>query len=250
MVDVVLEKFDGSDALIFTMTFTVFDTWGGNATFPVVANPIPQEGSEDRILIKIMGNSTDTKYSWNMKDEDTTIVTGVGDPVVKTVPEQIAFWLSNMRPISISDKFVLTFNFTDPLVFNGVVSNFKWDMSSNAPVTAKCSFQFMEGNVIVDDNYEKDTPSPPLNVVLSSPSAGELKNDWVKEENPGSSDVGAYLFLYRIVGVEKWEVITIDDLLRTHTKTGLATGNYESVMIAKNLQGAGLSSKIKTQAVA
>ena len=50
----------------FTMTFNTFLSWGGIAEFPVIANPIPQETAEGQILLKIMGNSSSTKFGWMM----------------------------------------------------------------------------------------------------------------------------------------------------------------------------------------
>lgn len=249
MVSATLTKTE-SGGNTYTMTFNTMLTWGGNAVFPVVASPLPQEDSDKQILLKIMGNSTDTKYGWIMKDEATTVVTGTGSPNIKTVPEQIAFWLSTMRPKLLTDQFTLTFNFTAPLIFEGLLSNFKWDMSGDAPVSANCSFQFLQGDVIATDTYETDTPSPPLNVVADSPSAGNLRQTWEKPLNKGTSDIGAYVFVWREVGSQPWLSTSVSS--GTFTKTQAVTGgkSYQCAVLAENVQGTGESNKAQIVAVA
>lgn len=249
MVTVTLTKTEQAGNT-YTLTFNNLRAWGGNANFPVIANPLPQEDADRQILLKIMGNSVDTKYSWVMKDESSTVFTGTGNPDIKLVEEQIAYWLSTFRPQYIDDKYTLTFNFTQPITLEGVISNFQWNMSGDAPVSAECSFQFLQGDVIASGTYEVDTPSVPLNVVASSPASGQLKQDWVEPENVGSSAITSYMFQYRLKGTQTWNQVQQSSATFTYTKTGLASGTYECNILPENAQGFGQPSVPKDVVVA
>ena len=247
MVNVTLEKLKNDESVEYTMTFNSFTAWGGSAEFPVIANPIPRETAEGQILLKIMGNSTASKFSWIMKDKAVGVVTDdMGAEIVttRTVPEQIEFWLKFMRPQFIDESYRLTINFTTPRVFIGVVSQFKWDMVWGESVTARCSLQFMEGTVIANGTRETDTPSPPLGVTASSPLAGQLQQTWLASENIGTSAIINWLFEYIKVGNQSVISEVIAPATFTFTKTGLLAGTYLCNVVGKNDSGRGLASPI------
>ena len=75
MVTLTLEKLDGNKNTVYTWTFTNFNMWGLTLGFPIVDVPLPQEDQKERILMKLMGNTSDTKFSWTVKDETSSQVT-------------------------------------------------------------------------------------------------------------------------------------------------------------------------------
>lgn len=249
MVTLTLEKLDGSLNTVFTWTFNNFKIWGIIIGFPIVDVPLPQEDQQERILMKLMGNTSDTKFSWVLKDETVTQVTGVGDPDIKTLDQQIDFWRSNMRPVSIIDSYRFTINFPTPVVFLGSINSVRFDMSDGSPVSMTGTFNFMEGTVN-GGVFESDPPSPPNNVTVGSPSAGQLRMDWSASTDPGANVVNLWKFEYRLLGVAEWSVrdVAVGDF--DDTATGLAGGTYQARMRAANTSGVGQPSPTLSQVVA
>ncbi len=247
MVTITLEKLDGSGNTLFTWTFANFKLWGLILGFPIVDVPLPQEDQQERILMKLMGNTSDTKFSWTVKDEDSSQVTEVGD--IDTLDKQIDFWRSSMRPVSIIDSYKFTINFPTPVSFLGTINSVRFDMADNSPVSMTGTFNFMEGKVN-GGVFENDPPSPPLNVVASSPSSGELRMDWSSSQDPGSSNVSLWKFEYRLQGSATWITRDVASIDFDDTVTGLSAGTYEARMRGANTGGIGQASPTQTQVVA
>jgi hypothetical protein len=246
MVTVTLEKLDENRTVLETMTFLNFKTWGITLGFPIVDVPLPQEDQKERILLKLLGNTSDTKFSWTVKDEVVTVVAGRD---IKTMDQQIDFWRAIFRPTSIIDNYRFTINFPTPVVFEGTMNSVRFDMTDGSPVSMTGSFNFMEGKVN-GGVFEQDPPSPPKNVTVSSPGAGDLKQDWSASGDPGNSSVSFWNFEYRLEGSATWTVISVAVGNFTHTKTGLATGTYQTRMRGANTAGDGQPSPTLLQAVA
>lgn len=246
MVTVTLEKLDENGTTLETMTFFNFKLWGIVLGFPVVDVPLPQEDQKERILLKLLGNTSDSKFSWIVKDEPVTVVL---DADIKTIDEQIEFWRSTMRPISIIDNYRFTINFSVPVIFEGTMNSVRFDMTEGSPVSMTGHFNFMEGKVN-GGVFEQDPPSPPRNVTVSSGGAGELQQDWSASTDPGNSSVSFWDFEYRLEFSATWIVISVAVGNFTHTKTGLPSGTYEARMRGANQAGDGQPSPILKQVVA
>jgi hypothetical protein len=246
MVTLTLEKLDGNLNTVYTWTFSNFKLWGLTLGFPIVDVPLPQEDQQERILMKLMGNTSDTKFSWTVKDETVSQVTEVSG--IDTLDKQIDFWRSNMRPVSIEDSYIFTINFPTPVSFKGTINSVRYDMSDSSPVSMTGTFNFMEGTVN-GGVFESDPPSPPLNVVASSPAAGQLRQDWDAGQDPGSGAVSLWKFEYRVFGNATWIVVDVASTNFDHTKTGLAAELYECRMRGANGFGDGQPSPTSSQVV-
>lgn len=249
MVTVTLEKLDVNGDTVFTYTFTNFKLWTVDLGFPIVDVPLPQEDQTQRILLKLMGNTSDTKFSWMLYDDKdgNSVVTEVGG--ISTVDKMIDFWRSSMRPISIEDQYRFIINFPTPIQFLGTIDRVKFHMTDGSPVALEGTFNFMEGTVN-GGVFEQDPPSPPNNVTVESGSAGELQQDWTASTDPGSSSIDFWKFEYRLQGSATWIVVDVASGTFTNTKTSLATGTYEARMRGANIAGDGQPSPTLLQAVA
>lgn len=250
MVTVKLEKLDENGNTVYTYTFLNFKLWSIDLGFPIVDIPLPQEDADQRILLKLMGNTSDTKFSWIVKDVGAGGVSAVTEVAgITTVDKMIDFWRAKMRPVSIVDRYRFTINFPTPVVFEGTMNSVKFSMTDGSPVSMEGTFNFMEGTVS-GGVFETDPPSPPQDVVASSPAAGQLKQDWAASKDPGSSAVDYWKFEYRLQGSATWTVISEASTNFTHTKTGLASGTYETRMRGANQAGDGQPSPVSTTVVA
>lgn len=222
MTNIILQKLDKDGNAQYTYNFNTFKTFDYDLNFPVSAMPLPQEDTTEQILIKVEGNSSVLKFSWILKNETATIVTGTGNPVIKTIGQQMDFWRNIMRPIDIETKYALTIPYNDGVtvssLFLGTISNVHFSMTDGTPVTMVGNFEFLEGRVI-SGGYESDNPSPPQNITISSPGAGQFTVNWTASKNPGSSAVLSWIVQYALIG-------------STFTNVGVAVGTF-----TKNVSG-------------
>lgn len=250
MVTVTLKKLDVNGNTVYTYTFDNFKMWDITLGFPVVDVPLPQEDQQERILLKLMGNTSDTKFSWTVKDvsgaSPASVVSEVGG--ITTVDKMLDFWRSNMRPQTIEDQYEFIINFPTPVTFKGTIDNVKFNMTDGSPVSLQGSFNFLEGKVN-GGIYETDPPSPPNNVVGSSPSAGNLKQDWTASTDPGSGSVDFWKFEYRLQGAATWSVTDVASTNFTWTENVGTGGTYECRMRGSNIAGDGQPSPIQTVVV-
>ncbi len=254
MVTVVLKKLDENDNVLHQYTFTNFKLWTLDLGFPIVDVPLPQEDQTERILLKLMGNTSDTKFSWMVYDTEdgiSVVLDAGGTPKlgISTVDKMIDFWRSTMRPKSIVDRFEFIINFPTPIIFKGTINQVKFHMTDGSPVALEGSFNFMEGKVN-GGVFESDPPSPPNDVTSSSPGSGDLRMDWAASTDPGNGSINFWKFEYRIQGSASWTVISVASNDFDHTKTGLSADTYECRMRGNNIAGDGQPSPTLTQVVA
>jgi len=162
-----------NDASIYEIR--TFDDINIAKNTPISPMPLPEEDSEENMLIKIEGNSTTMNMSWRLIDySDGEEPAGSGNiewddglkkfkietpnTEVRSVWNQIKF-LEGFVPNNLSDFYSIEFFDTDKHPANGEVGepiysmdglfqsiNFRTD--SGSPINWTVSFDFIQGNVI------------------------------------------------------------------------------------------------------
>jgi len=171
-----------------------------NINTPVSPMPIPEEDSSENVLIKIEGNSSAMDLGWIVKDGAVDLESVV--PIAtKTVSEQLKFFKNIFRPQSIDDSYQLVLQFGDTpnadedITFKGTFSQFKFTMTDPSLLTFNASCKFLEGDVVL--LFEVDVSSPPLNLVVTSPSTGTINADWEAPDDSGESNIIDYNIYFR-----------------------------------------------------
>src|SRR3990167_3215475 len=248
MVNATLYKLDANGNVVYTMTLPNMKLFNISLNFPVVATPLPQEDQSKQILLKLEGNSSAVKWSWTLKDESTSVVDEVAG--ITTIDKQVEFWRQYMRPVDITDSYILNVGFPNidgGMQFEGTISNANFDMNDSATNSFIGHFDFMEGEVN-GGIYELDTPSAPVNLVPSSAGAGQFTITWETATDAGSAAINLWKVQYAIAG-QSWKSVDVAAGTFTKTVTGLASGTYFIRVVGANTYGNGTPSVQKTQVV-
>jgi len=148
----------------------------------------------------------------------------------------LSYSFSSFQSISIEDSFQIVYDYpTDPIVFSGVFLGVNFAATMGEPVTWTARAKFIQGTSI--SIYELDTPTPPLNLELDSPSPGTIDVDWDDPITSGSNPLTGFRVEYAILG---GAFVNIDlGLVNSTTIVGLAPGTYNVRVIAKSSLGLG-----------
>jgi hypothetical protein len=134
-----------------TLTITNFDTLDFALRTPVGGFPIPELRDTCNILVKSEGNELTISLSFTMKEEGTSIFTPGGSHAaqsIKTVQEQLDFWLNTFQPNSIEDGYVIT---VDGITRLGVVRNIQISKQAGGPTLYNVKLDFIAGNVVAGE---------------------------------------------------------------------------------------------------
>jgi len=134
-----------------TVTITNFDTLDFALRSPVGGFPIPELRDTCNILVKSEGNELIISLSFTMKEESTSIFTPGGSHAaqnIKTVQEQLDFWLNTFQPNSIEDSYIIT---VDGITRLGVVRNTQISKQSGGPTLYNVKLDFIAGNVVAGE---------------------------------------------------------------------------------------------------
>lgn len=235
MVEVFLIKNDSNGDPLFKFKITNFSTANINPEWPVTPAPLPEEGSDQNVLIKLSGNTLKSGISWTLKDHTTNqeVLAGIN---TKTVQQQINFFTNLFQPQSIEDSFQFVFDYpTDPIVYNGFIPAVVFTASNPQNLTWTARAKFLQGTVIAI--YELDTPTAPLNIALSNPSTGDLKVDWTTPADAGTNPITGYRVQYALLG-SGFTNVDLGVVLTT-TVSSLAAGTYNVRVLAKSSLGFG-----------
>jgi len=228
MVDMFLIKFDSDGNEQFKYLLGNFEGFTYDINSPVTPAPLPEEDSDENILIKIEGNSSILKLRWKIHDTTTNREQLV--PVAtKTVPENILFFKNLFRPVSINDSYSLLFDFpVTPITWFGTISQIRMSTIAGEPVTMNASTNFLEGTIIA--LYDIDVPSQPTNFSATSTIAGEIFLSWSTPFDEGSSSITGYRIQFAKLG----ENFTDKDVgvVTSDTLTGLDSAQIYVVRIA------------------
>ena len=143
---------------------------------PVSPMPLPEEGADDNILVKIEGNSATMSLNWVIKNETTTPVTVTesgGASGVLTALQQVGYFTNepgegSFQPHSIEDNYRIQLKDGSTVIWEklGFFTKFTFSMQGNSPVIFNATASFIVGDVIT--SYEAKEPEPPTALVLSS----------------------------------------------------------------------------------
>lgn len=228
MVDMFLIKFDSDGNEQFKYLLGNFEGFTYDINSPVTPAPLPEEDSDENILIKIEGNSSIIKLRWKVHDT-TTDREQLVPVATKTVPENMLFFKNLFRAVSINDSYSLLINFpVTPIVWFGTISQIHMNTTKGEPVTLDLSTNFLEGTVIA--LYDIDIPSEPINFVATSTVAGEIFSSWSTPFDEGSSAITGYRIQFAKLG----EDFTNKDLgvVTSDTLTGLDSAQIYVIRIA------------------
>lgn len=233
---------------------------------PVSPAPLPEEDSDENILLKIEGNSSQISLAWKIKDESLNrLITnnsesGDGDYYfpsngsTKTVQEQVHFIRKFFRAASIDDAYQLEVEYdsSDPsknLIFLGTFSQFHFDTAELETLTLNATCKFLEGNV--QALYELDVASPPQNFVASSSTSQTLTYNWDVPLTSGSSAITGYNLYYAKLGQSYQKYFhnsTSTSKTISDTDTGVnidANTEYRTYLKAITLVGEGQPSRVR-----
>ena len=233
----------------WTYTLPNFKSIAYDMNTPVSPMPMPEEDASENILVKIEGNSSKLTVNWVIKDMGTvTTVTKTAKPTNEvpiptptnysassTIRDQIEWFKEEFRPSSVSSAYELIVrldpaDITKDIVFPGTFSGFNFSMQSPSILTFNASAKFMEGSVAT--LYEVDTSSAPLNLILTTPTAGQINASWTAPSDPGASAISQYRVSYRKWNAgQGWSSASTSNatpsLVDISGSANLSTGTYE-----------------------
>ncbi len=249
---------------LFVYELGNFKRFSYDINSPVSPAPLPEEDSNENILLKIEGNSSQITVAWKIKDETTNrlitnaSVSGDGDNYfpssgsTKTIQEQVHFIRKFLRAASIDDSYELKLEYdsSDPtknLTWRGTFTQFHFDTAEVETLTLNANFKFLEGNV--QSMYELDASSPPQNFVISSASSGTLTYTWDAPLSSGSSSTITGYNLYYSSNGTTYQKYFHNATSSPKTISSLSTGTYSTYMTAITSVGEGQPSTLKSIAV-
>lgn len=238
MVEIFLIKNDSSGDELYRFQITNYSNISISSDWPITPAPLPEEGSDQNVLVKLIGNMLQTNVSWTLKDysENQEIKAGIA---TKTVQQQINFFNNLFQAQSIEDSFRIIFNYpTDPIFYDGFITGVKFNTTQPNVLTWTARATFLQGKVIAI--YELDTPTAPLNLALSNPSSGQIQVNWSTPADSGTNPITGYRVQYTIQG---GNFIDVDlGIVFTTTIMGLSAGTYNVRVLAKSSLGFGARS--------
>ena len=216
---------------------------------PVSPAPLPEEDSEEAILIKIEGNSSTIKLGWKLMDEPTTRLVEnnsnssdhggedirlhfTGTANVKTVQEQIDFIRNYLRAKSVNDAFELIIEYDGTsstyqqknLIFQGTFSQFHFDTADGENLTFNASCTFLEGTVATV--FEQDGSSQPNNLAGTGGS-GSMSLSWDAPLQAGASSLNDYYIYYKdISATGGYTQVKMGNVNTTKVISSLSAGTY------------------------
>jgi len=249
MVKIFLIKNDPNGDPLFKFEVTNIQNGNIRPDWPVTPAPLPEEGSDQNVLVKLVGNILQSGITWTLKDHDTNQEVLAG-ALTKTVQQQINFFVNLFQPQSIEDSFQIIFEYdSDPIVFNGFIPSVQFVMSQPNNLTWTATAKFIQGTVVAV--YELDSSTAPLNVAVTSLVPGQFTITWDVPADNGSNPITGYRVQYAILGgafQNSDTTNTVEPL--TDTIMGLATGTYNVRVLAKTNVGFGRPSVLKEIVVA
>lgn len=201
---------------------------------PISPMPLPEEGADENVLVKVEGNTKTIRVSFIIHERDDfntdagatcwtynklskNDATGTLARNVwysKNVQQQIKF-LSNVleaKGMMFHHKLQVCYSgdttvtaFAEDLVYFGFITNINIDIQGQSPATAQCTIDFIVGDTIT--GLDDDIPSVPKSVsVAPTSSAKELTVGWSAPDDFGGATTSAsnlkYYLQYSQVGAE------------------------------------------------
>lgn len=241
MAKIQLVKLDTSVQTLFKYELGNFKRISYDINSPVSPAPLPEEDSEEAILIKIEGNSSAINIGWKLIDESTTRLVEnnsdsgdgelhfTGTANVKTVQEQIDFIRNYFRAKSVDDAYRLEIIYDENddsknLIFNGTFSQFHFDTADGENLTFNASCKFLEGTVATV--FEQDGSSQPNNLAGTGGS-GSMSLSWDAPLQAGDSSINDYWIYYKdISSTGNYTIVKMGNVNTTKVISSLSAGTY------------------------
>ena len=161
-----------------------FESFSISIRTPITPMPLPEEKSDENVLVKMEGNTSTINLSWTLVNSTTDLNIGLQQdnsktyPLgthIRTVPEQLDYLSDTLQGSSLQEKFLLKISYSEiagekDLDFFGFVTSMTFSQTSSAPVTFNAQLSFIQGNVIT--TLDADVPNKPTSVGLSTPASG------------------------------------------------------------------------------
>jgi len=129
-----------------------FNSISINKNTPVSPMPMPEEDSEENMLMKIEGNSTQISVNWTLINGQSPCGTGA---ITKGATKwEAAGNLDELSPKSLTDFYSLRIYDTEaaanaePTAYDGMMQSLQFTTSSASPVNWNVSLNYIQGNVI------------------------------------------------------------------------------------------------------
>ena len=181
---VLLDKSTGNYSILKEYKVPNLKTITISLNSPVSPMPLPEEGADDNILIKIEGNSATMALAWTIKNEVTSPITFPAASTITEPIEQVNYFMNEpgdgaFQPSSIEDNYRVQIKEGSTVVYEklGFFTKFAISSGGSSPVTWEINTTLIIGDVIT--SYEEKVPKKPTGLAQSgSNGSGEIKLIW------------------------------------------------------------------------
>lgn len=202
---VLLDKSTGNYSILKEYKITNLRSISMNLNTPVSPMPLPEEGADDNLLIKIEGNSATINLAWTIKNESTSPITVPSGSTITEPIEQVNYFMNepgdgSFQPSSIEDNYRIQIKEGSTVVFEklGFFTKFSISSGGGTPITWEVNTTLIVGDVIT--SYEEKVPKKPTGLAQSGTNGtGEIKLIWTKPNITNGTLTGT-IVAYRKVG--------------------------------------------------
>ena len=279
-----LRKYKDKNTVALCYKVSVFDSIDFTFASPISPMPLPEEGGEKNVLVKMEGNTYTNRFTWIVKDESVnaasanSAVNGIYTQSTKTIFEQLRFFSDETGFVGTGladdyDMLILedgshsgdefkaynSTSTTTPITLTtneigvrGFVRNLTFSTSSAEPATLRASLELIQGETPL--GYQSNTPSVVRNFKVEATSGSTDTSatiTYTTPERDGGSSITAYLIYWRTAsGNGNWSVevpspATATSIIMTSLT---ASTEYDFKVRALNSNGKGVESYIITHA--
>lgn len=279
-----LRKYYNKTSVSLIYKLNIFDNIDFNYSSPISPMPLPEEGGEENVLVKMEGNTYTNRISWLIKDESTNrgnYNTSGSIPSdnkyqgsSKTIFEQLTWFTdkSGFVGTGLADDYDILFlqdnshsgeeftpwsstagtNITlgaSEFGVRGYIRSLNFVISSNEPATIRASLEMIQGET--PRGYQQNTPSVPRNFKVEdgSPASTSAYISYDTPSRDGGSAITGYLIYWRETNAGgDWSVSIPNPATSTGvTLTNLTTSTtYDFKVRAINANGKGDESYVIT----
>jgi len=209
MVQIKLIKtyFDASATeLTETFLFPNFARLSYSINSPVTPAPLPEERSDENVLIKVEGNSSQITISWKLKDESSNRFLDNSQTErsnTALVHEQLVHFKDFFVNKSIDDSYRLQIEYPgNTVTWDGSITKMMFNTDGAETLTFNATIDFIEGRVFTV--YEIDAPTKPLNFTVTKNTTTSFDASWTTPFDAGSSAINDYVVYYRLPTSGSW----------------------------------------------
>lgn len=244
---------------IVVKTFEIrnFSTMSVNVNTPITPMPLPEEGAEKNVLVKIEGNSETISLTWTIKDESSTVVTGKsvlpgeqlwsntdGNFSILTSQQQINYLTDpdkflGFQPKSIDQTYrlrILDDSNNEIFTRNGFLTKFDFNIRGDSPVVWQATVNFIVGDVVT--SYQTKIPRPPTGLTLTAAGSGQVDISWTAPTITNGTITDYKITYFKDGDVSPYSVWTNSNTT-SYSLTGLTVGKQYGIRVTAytNIEG-------------